>query len=440
MEQIDLKDNLQIAILMEMLEDVSRAASPLEARAAFGRRLGTLRQMDLFVAISVRNLEPGQYKITRFIKGGEAIGGSRGLGSDDPWHQWDALRTNTGGLIGRLIEQPDPKLIHNLDISGDPVLGSVADGMGSCVAIPLLDGGRALNWAFHFRRARDGFTPTELADFLLTDNLVGAMTRSLVGLDQIRSLNARLREQFEQIARVQQALLPAQVPSIPGVSIATSYLTSEQAGGDYYDFFDLGSGRWGILIADVSGHGPGAATVMAMLHAILHTYPDLNDGPAAALRFANKKLCESRTEAAFTTAIFAVFDRYSRDLTISRAGHPLPLLKTGTELSEIDGPSSFPLGIEERAEISQYTVRLHPGQTVVFYTDGITEVFNASRQMFGVAGLTKAVRSSSCKPDDVIDAIHRDLYEYTGLRTRDDDQTIVVMQMEGLPGGTSRTR
>ena len=93
---------------------------------------------------------------------------------------------------------------------------------------------------------------------------------------------------MEQIARIQRALLPDQLPNIPGVQLATSYSTFDVVGGDLYDFTALhrngNDQRWALLIGDVSGHGPAAAVVMAMFHAILHTYPLDPHGPGEVLR------------------------------------------------------------------------------------------------------------------------------------------------------------
>jgi sigma-B regulation protein RsbU (phosphoserine phosphatase) len=288
-----------------------------------------------------------------------------------------------------------------------------------------------LNWNFQFKRDPEGFTEKDLEEQLLQVNLFGSMTKNLVSLEQNRKLNARLQAQFEEVARVQQALLPKANPQIPGLVFATSYLTSEQAGGDYYDFFELSGGRWGILIADVAGHGPGAATVMAMLHAILHAHPGINDGPAAVLEYANERLYAAQMEQSFVTAIFAVYDPATRVMTYARAGHPpLRIKDTRTgEVCVVTGDGGVPLGILEREGLEQHEVRLVPGQTVVFYTDGITEAFDGDRRMFGTDGLDAALKKCTGEPDCVVDSVHAALFEHTGSRSRDDDQTLVVFKV-----------
>lgn len=413
-----------------MLEEVSRATEPEQATQSYAARIGKLRPLDGMVAVSVRNMPAGEFKITRrgrtIEPGGPVVHSIR-----DPWKNWDQLPAQTGGFLGGLIAAEEPRRLCNIDLSSDESLRDDFGDMRSCLAIPIFDGGKVLNWNFQFKRDPEGFTEKDLEEQLLQVNLFGSMTKNLVSLEQNRKLNARLQAQFEEVARVQQALLPKANPQIPGLVFATSYLTSEQAGGDYYDFFELSGGRWGILIADVAGHGPGAATVMAMLHAILHAHPGINDGPAAVLEYANERLYAAQMEQSFVTAIFAVYDPATRVLTYARAGHPQLRIKdtrTG-EVSVLEGDGGIPLGIVEHEGLEQHDVRLEPGQTLVFYTDGITEAFSRERRMFGTEGLDAALTKCSGEPDCIVDGVHAALFKHTGSRTRDDDQTLVVFKV-----------
>lgn len=434
MQVIDIRQNVRVAILLEMLEDVSRASEPEQAVRAYAARIGKIRPVDAMIAVSTRNLPPGHYKITRRVlphpETGEPV---HILGN--PWKNWKNLPMHSGGFLGELIAAPEPRLIHDLFLRGDPVLGDSLAEMGACLAIPVFDGGRVMNWTIQFRRSATGFSINDLEEHVLTGNLFGSMTRNLVSLEQIRRLNERLEKQFEEVARVQQSLLPERLPRVPGLAIATSYLTSSQAGGDYYDFFELPGDRLGILVADVSGHGPAAATVMAMLHAILHSYPAVLDNPAEVLRYANQRLlgaARGRGDGSFVTAVLAVYDPGPRRLTLARAGHPLPRLKdtrTG-EVRELDGQGGLPLGIVDEYEIANHCVTLEPGQTVVLYTDGITEAFSEDRRMFGVEGLDAALEACSGEPDCVVDSVHGALYRHTGKRTREDDQTLVAIKVQ----------
>jgi sigma-B regulation protein RsbU (phosphoserine phosphatase) len=323
-----------------------------------------------------------------------------------------------------------PQLLHRLGVRDDPVLGNGIAEMGSCMASPLFDNGRDLNWNLYFHAEPEFYTPDHLADHFLTTNLVGTATRNLLAVNRADELNRRLTAQLEAVARVQQALLPTKVPSIPGVKIATSYLTSDEAGGDYYDFFALPGGRWGILIADVSGHGAAAATVMAMLHAILHGYQGPDFAPDAILRYANARLAASRIDGTFVTAFFGVYAPLTGRFVYARAGHNPPRLKRGEsgEVLAVDDAPGLPLGITDDYDVQTSQVELRRLDTLVLYTDGITEAFNPQREQFGIAGLDEALHGCSGDPDCVVDSVHKALYRHTGSLSRDDDQTIVALR------------
>ncbi|MEO1277896.1 MAG: PP2C family protein-serine/threonine phosphatase, partial [Planctomycetota bacterium] len=306
----------------------------------------------------------------------------------------------------------------------------VARDMRSMIATPIFDQGQPLNWAFQFARDPDALNEDSLELFVMMANLSGTATRNLVAVQEAKRATDRLRTQFEEVARVQQSLLPRKLPNIPGLALATSYLTSDQAGGDYYDFFPFEDGRWGILIADVAGHGAAAATVMAMLHAILHAYEGSGIHPHLVLEHANSRLVAAGLEGAFTTAFLAVFDPATGEFQFSRAGHNPPRLKKGAtgELISLEEAGSLPLGVFEPLGATSASIRLDPGDTVVLYTDGITEAFNTGREMFGVDGLDASLENCSGAPDCVVDSVHGALYEHTKSRTRDDDQTIVAIR------------
>ncbi|MEQ8844730.1 MAG: SpoIIE family protein phosphatase [Phycisphaerales bacterium] len=423
----------RLALVRELLEQVSEAEAPMDIQVAF-RRMWKLRPVDLYVSASVRNMPKGEYKITRKIDVAQVTtsedDGVSVYSKFDPWRDWERLPAHTGGFLGELIAAGEPALLELDGLEDDPALGDAARDMRALMVTPIFDRGRPLNWAFQFARQPDAFSEEALELFVMVANLSGTATRNLVAVKEAERATTRLRAQFEEVARVQQSLLPRKLPEIPGLSIATSYLTSDQAGGDYYDFFPFEDGRWGILIADVAGHGAAAATVMAMLHAILHAYEGSGMHPHLVLEHANSRLVAAGLEGAFTTAFLAVFDPSTGEFQFSRAGHNPPRLKRGStgEVVSLDEAGSLPLGVFEPLGATSASIRLEPGDTVVMYTDGITEAFNQRREMFGVDGLDTSLVSCSGQPGCVVDSVHGALYEHTHSRTREDDQTIVALR------------
>lgn len=411
-----------------LLRRVSEAEEPMQVQREFARDMRFSRGIDGYVSVSVRGLEPGRYKITR-----HQVLDALGQPWPNPWENWHEMTVHSGGFLGEIIATSTPKLMWDINVRDDPVLGDSVREMRSCLAIPLFDGGRALNWGVFFRRDPRGWKVDEIENIVIRGNLIGRMTKQLLVAKQVKELNARLTAQLEEIAQIQRSLLPSQLPQIPGISLAASYLTSNEAGGDYYDFFEMGHGKWGVIVADVSGHGAGAATVMAMLQTILHGFDDRTRGPAAMLTHANRELCRKRFESNFVTAFMGVLDADRRTLIYSNAGHNRPELRRSTGgVRAIDGATSVPLGILDDAQYEEAELSVQPRDTMVLYTDGITEAFGPppEREMFGVDRLTEALEDCTGEPSCVIDSIHERLYSFTRARTRQDDQTIVAMRIE----------
>jgi phosphoserine phosphatase RsbU/P len=435
-QTIDLQAKPRLDVLIRMLKTLSTAETPSEVLSAFARGYWVLRPIQYMVSISTRDLPPGAYRITRSIDVEEVLAGRARADGTVPARE--SIPVQSGGFIGEVIADGRPKVITELELRGDPVLGDLLEPMGSALVIPLYDEGEPRYWTLQFRRARGAFSAEELEQAAIVANLVGGTNTRLLLMQQVSQLNRALRAQFEDVAKVQRSLLPKRIPQIPGVEIATSYLTSDQAGGDYYDFFGFEDGTWGFLIADVSGHGAAAATIMAMLHGILHAYTGgVAKGearrPDRVLRYANQRLFEAGLEGNFVTAFFAVYEPRTGTLTYARSGHNPPLLKDGATgaVTHLDGEGSPPLGLFEPYEVTCASVSLRPNDTVILYTDGITEAFSAAREMFGAGRLDAALEQCSGAPDCVVDSVHTALYQHTGSMTRADDQTLVAIRYVG---------
>src|SRR5439155_11889868 len=118
----------------------------------------------------------------------------------------------------------------------------------------------------------------------------GRATHNLVLAEEVRKAYTVVERELKVVADIQRSLLPKTIPEIPGLGLAAFYQTSQWAGGDYYDFFPLPDGRWGILIADVSGHGTPAAVMMAITHSLAHGLPGHPDPPSTMLGHVNRQL------------------------------------------------------------------------------------------------------------------------------------------------------
>jgi phosphoserine phosphatase RsbU/P len=195
----------------------------------------------------------------------------------------------------------------------------------------------------------------------------------------------------------------------------------------------LPDGRWGILIADVSGHGTAAAVLMAITHSIAHTYPGSPVPASRMLTFLNQKLASRYTtdSGTFVTAFYGIYDPQGRTLNYASAGHNPPRLKGCADgaVQSLEGAANLPLGISEDEAFTEFTQRLVPGDRILFYTDGITEAQNAVGEQFGLARLDR-VLAGCHSASDLIAAVLAAVEDFTGGRAADDDRTLLVARVQ----------
>ncbi|MCP3905604.1 MAG: serine/threonine-protein phosphatase [Planctomycetes bacterium] len=440
MSCVQTSGNPRIPILMEMVGALSRARTPQEVLKEYSAGVAQLEKPGGYMSLSTRGLPPGHYRITRLL-----TDGLTSITAADPWHHGHEMPVHQGGFIGEIIRQAYPEILHNVFLRNDPVVGDALSEYGSIMAIPLFDDGEPLNWAVMLRREPEGFTVEDLEDSILKANLVGTGVRNVLVAQQLREAHDKIRREMEKIARIQRALLPPRMPQITGVSLGASFEMFDTAGGDLYDFTPLHrlepsqdpdpNGPWWVYIADAAGHGPAAATVVAMLNAILAASPEeLTHRPSDMLTFANRHLYDKRLDGTFVTALLARFDPATRMLQYARAGHNPALLMGrgggGMEIRRLDEVGGVPLGVLGEVDYEETSVTLEPGQTFVLYTDGITEAMAPDGRQFELEGIERSLTECSGHPDCVISHVTGALLEHEAGRRPSDDQTLLVMRVD----------
>ena len=244
----------------------------------------------------------------------------------------------------------------------------------------------------------------------------------------LRQSRDRLDKELASAGQMQRLLLPMQPPEHPSVAFATYYQTSRHAGGDYYDVLPLGADRFGILVVDVSGHGAPAAIVMAMIRAVVHSYPGIANDPPALLHYINRHFRFLWETPMYATALYAVLDARRRTLQVSSAGHPLPLLRRGGRTDTLAGDTSMCVLWDELGDVPCAEHVLAAGDVIAFYTDGITDRQAAGGAMFDLDRLSDALaRTPSHAPSEIVAAIVHELDAFAGGEEPDDDQTLLVI-------------
>jgi sigma-B regulation protein RsbU (phosphoserine phosphatase) len=416
----------RLASIVTAMREMSSQTEPAEMVRAYAARARAWMPADRSISLSRRGLVAPQYRITRSSTWTETI---------DPWKQKDRLPLLEGGLLGDLLYGDEPRLINDLSLlldPADPAFDYLA-GCRSLMAVPHYEQGTALNMVVVLREPPAAFDPEKFPEWVWVSSLFGRATHNLVLRDELKQAYKIVEHELKIVADIQRSLLPQALPTIPNLELAAFYRTSRWAGGDYYDFFPLPDRRWGILIADVSGHGTPAAVMMAITHSLAHSLPGPADPPAALLGYVNRQLSHHYTIAneVFVTAFYGIYDPVQRTLTFSSAGHNPPRLKRCGDgsvhsLEEVGGP---PLGLFEDLTYDQTTLKLRSGDVLAFYTDGITEAMDAAGTQFGVDRLDDVLGRCGMDARAMVARVIAVVDQFTDDRPPHDDQTLLVAKV-----------
>ena len=251
--------------------------------------------------------------------------------------------------------------------------------------------------------------------------------------------NARLFEQQRNIARqLQQTILemPSGVPHLRFSHLYRSATEETIVGGDFYDIFELEDGSIALLIGDVSGHGVNAARVATMVKASIVAFAHSHSHPDDVLVLVNQLLLRQSVPG-FTSLLFAVFHPETGTLTYCSAGHPNLLLGRGTHVGFFKGANHTPLGVFADWSCSSESVKLEPGDTLLLYTDGLTEA-RRDGELFGEERLLEAFKSRlGLRLEELPEAVLGDVLAFTGGKFQDDVAILAVQPLLGEPGTTA---
>ncbi len=240
----------------------------------------------------------------------------------------------------------------------------------------------------------------------------------------------RLEAELELSHKVQKALLPQQLPAIPGLRIAAFIQPAEVVGGDYFDFFRYRDGAHGLAIADVMGKGLPASMLMASLQAALRVMVPEHDSPAEVVRRLNTLFCHNVHLIKFITLFLARYDPHTRTLAYCNAGHHPPFLLQRENKVTWLKPTGAAIGLTENFSFEMDAVSLDVGDVLLFYTDGVTEARNVSDEEFGEERLAELVKANAgSTPQTLLGALRQALHQFTGAAPHD-DITIVTGKIE----------
>jgi len=272
-------------------------------------------------------------------------------------------------------------------------------------------------------------------DFVESERLVADYTAG-VCLDHLSGEEAAgLERELEMAQVVQQALLPSDVPDLPGAQVAAFTRPAQIIGGDYFDFIDYQHGALGWAVGDVAGHGVSAGLHMAGVQALCRAVIPASDGPAAAAEQVQRLFVHNSRYTTFVSLFLAAFEPARRRLTYCNAGHNPPLLLrpegAGHPAPRWLHPTGPAIGLIEQATYAQESFPVNPGDLLIMYTDGLVEAVGAEGEAFEASRLAEvAAGVGNASPAEVIRAVTQSLDAFLGGRGLADDLTLLVVRFE----------
>lgn len=336
------------------------------------------------------------------------------------------INGSTEGLVGWTARTGQGAVVD--DVSKDDRYVQAREKTRSEMVVPIKLKDRVIG-VFNIESDQPGTYHEHDLDLLMTFAAKSAIAIERSSLYRELLLKKQLDQEVDIARSIQKTFLPRKDPEIKGFDVSGLNRSSRQVGGDYYDFIDIEEGQTGVVIADVAGKGVPASLIMASFRASLIAEIRNNYAIRAIMQKVNKLMTESLDKGNFVTAVYGVLDSRNRILTYSNAGHNPPLLfrKSG-EVQELTyGGLAF--GIKDDVRYSEQPLHLDPGDSLVMFTDGVTEAQNDKSEDFDNSRLIDIFRKNETKSArEIVEAITSEVLKFKAEDFILDDLTLMVLK------------
>ncbi len=276
--------------------------------------------------------------------------------------------------------------------------------------------------------------PIDLDDLSLTIEKAIEQIRYIKTMQQEHSQLESIKGDLAIAREIQQAILPRIFPPFPEnaeqLDIAALMNAAKDVGGDFYDFFRIDDQRIGFVVADVSGKGVPAAIFMAVSRTLIRATGVRGVSPAECISYSNELLAQESANSMFVTAFYGIYNLTTGQVTYTNAGHNPPyLLKTDGTILQLPFSSDLVVGAIDDFKYSEETLQLEHGDTLLLYTDGVTEAINSGDEEFGEQRLQAVLAQlTSNSSQDIIERIKACVSDFAGEAEQSDDITLLAIK------------
>jgi sigma-B regulation protein RsbU (phosphoserine phosphatase) len=334
----------------------------------------------------------------------------------------DRFKIGEYGIVGHVGATGET--YYAPDVTMDPYYQVSEELTRSEVDIPLKARGQLIGVFNAQHNECNAFPPHRIQLFEALAGHIAIAIENARMFQRERTEKERMSKELGEARQIQSGLFPAESPGIPPFTVAGRCLPCQEVGGDWFDYISLNDGRLGVVLADVSGKGLGAALLMSSTRTVLKIVAETGLPPGEVLSRVNSVLLRDFPAAKFVTMVYAVLDPQNRNIAFASAGHPYPVLVDSNGARLLETESGMPLGVGE-GTFSERTVKMTPGSRLVFYSDGVTEAMSSSMQQYGEDRLCDHL----VKPPATVESLLDDVRSFTAGHPASDDVTVVMIEM-----------
>jgi len=396
-----------------------------EVHRALATAISLPRLLELILERCFSVLAPEEGVILLRTSGGalEQAATRRRVGAAGPIHV-------SRRLIDEVAGKGKPALVMDAAVD-ERLAGSesiIMSGIRSVVAAPLIDGDGSLGLILLSSRAGvRQFTQDDL-DLLVSLASAAALRVRNVALAEEAAERRVLEHELEIAHDMQMSMLPKPMPDQPQVSVAATLKPARSVGGDLYDYWIADDRLW-FIVADVAGHGVGAALYMAVVKALFRACAHGDVAVAEVAARMNREIARDNESMLFVTAMFGTLRLDTGEVTIVDAGHnPAVMVSPGGRLHQPVVPKGVALGVVEDFEFSEGRVHMPSGATLVLYTDGTTDARSTSGESFGAERLLTAIRSAGKGPKELVSSVTTAIEAFASGAPPEDDITLLAIE------------
>ena len=357
---------------------------------------------------------------------GQKIGGIAKRGYEEHPVESDKMLSEGKGIIGYVINSKESLIID--DVRKDNRYIEGRKKTLSEVAVPIIKNKKAIGALDVESDQLSAFDHHHLEILQFFADAAAISLEKAILHHQILE-KKKLEEQMQIAKDVQTSLLPARSPEIIGYDIAGICIPTYEIGGDYYDYIQLDNQNLAIVIADVSGDGIPAALIMSAFRALLHSQIKADNNPFEIMNVLNQQIPIVSRKRDFISVFYAKLNFKEHTCTYTNCGHNPPMLLRSNGKMELLEQGSAALNILTDAKFISGSVKLEQGDQIIFYTDGVTEVFNTDNVEYGFERLKKIIlESKDQSASEIITNIVNSTKAFSGTTLFRDDFTIIVLK------------